>query len=340
MRTEGHGLVVLCPEGLDDLCPEDARRTHFGDFHEVVLANRPEEREPLCEIIDGKPRLDARTDVLKAVREGVAELDVRRCARLLHVVARDGDAVELRHVLRRVLEDVADDAHGHLRRVDVGVAHHEFFQDVVLNRARHDLLVDALLLARDDEEGEDRQHGAVHRHGDGHLVERDAREEDVHIEHGADRDACLAHVADDARVVRIIAAMRREVKRDRESLLPRSEVAAVECVGLLGGRKACVLAYRPRTEDVHRGVRTAQARRNAARKVEMVHVRIYIVVVEGTHGYALHRLVCECLKCPSCLPLEEGAPLLAVCGRAFAKTHARKVGVREACHYAIIPFCF
>ena len=36
---------------------------------------------------------------------------------------------------RRVGEDVADDAHARAGRIDVGVAHHEFFEDVVLNRA-------------------------------------------------------------------------------------------------------------------------------------------------------------------------------------------------------------
>ena len=230
VRTERHRLVVLRAERLDDLRPEDTRRTHLCDLHEVVLADCPEERETLCKVVDGEPRLDARTDVLKAVRERVAQLDVRRCARLLHMVAGDGDAVELRHILRRVLEDVADDAHGHLRRIDVGVANHELFQNIVLDRTRHDLFVNALLLARDDEECEDRQDCAVHRHGDGHLIERDAREQDVHVQHGADGNARLAHVADHARVVRIIAAMRREVERDGKTLLPCGEVAAVECV--------------------------------------------------------------------------------------------------------------
>ena len=228
VRTQCHRLVVLRIERFDNLRPEDTRRTHLCDLHEVVLADCPEERETLCEVVDGEPRLDARADVLKAVGQRIAELDVRRCTCLLHMVAGDGDAVELRHVLRRVFEDVADDAHGHLRRIDVGVANHELFQNIVLDRTCHDLFVNALLLARDNEEREDRQNRAVHRHGDGHLVERDTREQDVHIQHGADRNARLAHVADNARVVRVISAMRREVKCNRKALLTCGEVAAVE----------------------------------------------------------------------------------------------------------------
>ena len=143
MRAKRHRLGILRTERLDDLRPEDARCTHLGDFHEVVFADRPEERQALCKSIDGKPRLDARANVLKTVSKRVAELDICRRTRFLHVITRNGNAVELRHVLRRILEDIADDTHRHIRRIDVRVSHHEFLQDIVLNRACHDLLVDA-----------------------------------------------------------------------------------------------------------------------------------------------------------------------------------------------------
>ena len=96
------------------------------------------------------------------------------------------------------------------------------------------VLVDALLLAGDDEAGEHRQHRAVHRHRHRHLVERDAVEEDLHVLDRVDRDAGLADVADDARVVAVVAAVGREVERDRQAHLPGREVAPVERVGLLG----------------------------------------------------------------------------------------------------------
>ena len=63
-----------------------------------------------------------------------------------------------------------DDAHRRCGRVDVGVPHHELFQDVVLNGAGEILRGNALLLSRDDEEREDGQHRAVHRHRDGHVL--------------------------------------------------------------------------------------------------------------------------------------------------------------------------
>ena len=74
------------------------------------------------------------------------------CPRLLHVVTRDGDGVELGHVLGRVRHDVAHDAHRGLGRVDVGVAHHVLLQDVVLDGSGHFLerhaWVEALCEAR------------------------------------------------------------------------------------------------------------------------------------------------------------------------------------------------
>ena len=79
---------------------------------------------------------------------------------------------------------------------------------------------DALLLARDDVAREHRQHRAVHRHRHRHLVERDAVEEDLHVLDRVDRDAGLADVADDARVVAVVAAVGGEVEGDRQAHLP------------------------------------------------------------------------------------------------------------------------
>ena len=120
--------------------------------------------------------------------------------------------------------------------------------------------VDALLLGGDDVTREHRQHRAVHRHRHRHLVERDAVEEDLHVLDGVDRDAGLADVADDARMVAVVAAVRREVERDRQAHLPGREVLAVERVRLLGGREARVLADRPRPVRVHRRPRPADER--------------------------------------------------------------------------------
>ena len=189
------------------------------------------------------------------------------------MIARDRDAVEPWHVLGRVGDDVRHDPHARFRRVDIGVADHELLQDVVLDRPVQSLLRDALLLARDDEEGEHGEHRAVHRHADRHLIERDAVEENLHVLDAVDRDAGLADVAHNARMIAVIAAVGGEIEGDREPLLPRGEVAAVEGVGLLGGGEAGILADRPGAAGVHRRAHAAGEGREA-RKAGIVLGRI------------------------------------------------------------------
>jgi hypothetical protein len=179
------------------------------------------------------------------------------------VVAGDRDVVEARHPARRVLDDVGDDPEARRGWVDVGVADHELLEDVVLERARQLALVDALFLGGDDVPGHHRQHRAVHGHRDGHLVERDAVEQHLHVLDRVDGDACLADVADDAGVVAVVAAVGREVERDRESHLSRREVGAIEGVRLLRGGEPGVLADGPRPVGVHGGADAAHERLQA-----------------------------------------------------------------------------
>ena len=171
---------------------------------------------------------------------------------------------------RREGEDVGDDAHRGFGRIDVGVPHHELFEDVVLDGAGELGRRHALLLAGDDVERQDRQHRAVHGHRHAHLVERDAVEQRAHVEDGIDGHAGHADVAAHARVVGVVAAVGGEIEGDRQALLPGREVAAVEGVGVLGRGEAGVLADGPRLRHVHGRVRPAQERREAGIAVEEV----------------------------------------------------------------------
>ena len=171
---------------------------------------------------------------------------------------------------RREGEDVGDDAHRGLGRIDVGVAHHELFEDVVLDGARELRGRHALLLAGDDEQRQHRQHRAVHGHRHRHLGERDAGEQRAHVVDGIDRHAGHADVAAHARMVAVVAAVGGEIEGDRQALLPGGDVAPVEGVGILRRREAGVLADGPRLRDVHGRVRPAQERRDAGIAVEEV----------------------------------------------------------------------
>ena len=263
-------LGVLRVELADQPAPQRPGRAHLRDLHEEVHADRPEEAQPRRELVDRHPGREAGADVLDAVGQRVGELEVLRRPGLLDVVAGDRDRVEAGHLRRGVAEDVGDDPHARLGRVDVGVADHELLEDVVLDGPAELLRLHPLLLGRGDVEREHRQHGAVHRHRHRHLVERDAVEEGPGVVDRVDRHAGHADVAAHPRVVGVVAAVGGQVEGDAEPLLAGREVAAVERVGLLGGGEAGVLPDRPRLGRVHRRVGAAQERGQPRPGVERV----------------------------------------------------------------------
>lgn len=194
VRAQGQGLRVLGIELLDEFGPQHAGGAHFSHFHEVILALGPEEGKTRREGVNVNARLDPGADIFQAVRKGVGHFQVRRRAGLLHVVAGDGNGVELGHVLGGELKDVRNNPHGGIRRVNVGVAHHVFLENVILDRAGELVQRAALFLGGDDVESQHGQHGAVHGHGNGHFVQGNALEEDFHVQDGVHGHAGLAHV--------------------------------------------------------------------------------------------------------------------------------------------------
>ncbi len=267
MRAQHQALGLLRAEALHDARPEQAGGAHLGDLEIEVHPDAPEEAQPPGEVVDVEAAIERRLHVLLAVGQREGELQRLARPRLLHVVAGDADRVELRHVPRRVLDDVGDDAHRGLGRIDVRVADHELLEDVVLDGPREPGLVHALLFRGDDVARQHRQHGPVHRHRHADPVERDAVEEDLHVLDGVDGHAGLAHVARDARVVAVVAPVRGQVERHADALAAGGERRAVERVGVFGGREAGVLADRPRPDGVHRGLRAAEKGLEAGQRV-------------------------------------------------------------------------
>ena len=87
-----------------------------------------------------------------------------------------------------------------------------------------------MLLACYDEIGQDGDNGPIHGHRHRYLIERDAIKEDFHILNAVDGHACFADIPLDTGVVAVIAAMGGEVEGDRDALLPRCKVLAIEGV--------------------------------------------------------------------------------------------------------------
>ncbi len=160
-------------------------------------------------------------------------------------------------------ENVADDADRRIGRINIGVAHHVLFQNVILNGAGELVVRNALFFGGDDVEGQYRQHRAVHGHRHRHLIERNAAEQHFHIENRVNRHAGLADIADHAGMIGVVAAMGRQIKGNRQTFLPGGQVAAVEGVGFFGGGETGVLAHRPRLGDVHGRIGAAQERRHS-----------------------------------------------------------------------------
>ena len=251
-------LGLFRVEAFHDAAPQQARGAHLGHFQVEVHANGPEEGEAPGKLIHVHALGNGGLHILLAIGQRESQLQRLVGAGFLHVVTRDADRVELRHVLRGVLNDVADDAHGRRGRVDVGVAHHELFQNVVLNRPAQLVLAHTLLFRRHHVAGQHRQHGAVHGHGDADFAERYLVEQNLHVLHRVNRHAGLADIARHARVVAVIAAVRGQIEGHAHALPPRSERLAVKGVGFFGRRKARVLADGPGPHRIHGRLRTAQ----------------------------------------------------------------------------------
>lgn len=205
-----------------------------------------------------------------------------------------------------VLEDIRDDLHGRRRRINVCVPHHELFQDVILNGSGKLFLFYALLFGCYDVEGENRDNGSVHGHGNRHFVQRDLVKQDFHVQHGINGYSGFSYVANHAFVIRIVAAMRGKVECNGQSFLAGCEVPAVKCVRFFGCGKPGVLANGPRANGIHGAIRPAKERSFSADKSEVFgrfhRFRIVIAVECDLFGGYKYRFVGLCMPvaCSGC----------------------------------------
>ena len=116
----------------------------------------------------------------------------------------------------------------------------------------------ALLETCIDVERKHGKYGTIHGHGHGHLIQRNAIEEDLHVFDRADGHTGFADIAHYAGVIGVISAVRCKVKCHGKTFLSGCKVAAIEGVGFGGGGEAGVLTDGPRTQGVHCAVRAAQ----------------------------------------------------------------------------------
>ena len=322
------GLWVGRAKFIHDVMPQLARGAQLGDFHEEVHADAPEKAEARRKAVHRQPLGHGGANIFHAIGQRIGQLLHRRRTGFMHMIAADRDRVETRHMLSGIADDVRHDPHARFWRIDIGVADHELLQNIVLNGSGQQLLIDALLLGRDDVEGEHRQHRAVHGHGNRHLVERDLVEQNFHVRQRVDGDTGFAHVPGHPWVIAVIAAMGRQIERDRQALLPGGQIATIEGVGLLGRGKARILADRPGPPGIHRGIGPARIRLET-RQARIDRVR---AGVERLDGDALGRLAREF----AALHLFVGAGFPVVIGRCVSHEPS-SIRSNLACRSLVLP---
>ena len=196
------------------------------------------------------------------------------------MVAGDGDRVPARQRVRGVGDEVGRESHRGARRIDVCAASDVLLEDVVLRRAADALRRHALLLGDRDVEREQDGRGRVDGHRRRHVGEWDTGEEMLHVLDARDGDADLADLADDSRVIRVVAHLRREVERDGEPGLSMREQRAEPRVRIQSGPEPGVLAHRPKPTAIHRRLHAARVRRLAwqARGRRGLAIRLVVLV--------------------------------------------------------------
>jgi hypothetical protein len=94
---------------LNQFRPKQASGSQLCDLHIKVHSNGEEEGHSWSDFVYGKTCLFSGSDVLDAVGKCEGKFEFAVSASLLHVIARNGDGVELGHVLACVAENVLND---------------------------------------------------------------------------------------------------------------------------------------------------------------------------------------------------------------------------------------
>ena len=103
----------------------------------------------------------------------------------------------------------------------------------------------ALFLGRHEEEGEDRLSGPVDRHRHRRVVERNPREELLHVLNRVDGYAAVSDLAAGTRAIRVETHQRRHIERHRQPVLAGRQQVPEPGVRLYDRAETCELADGP-----------------------------------------------------------------------------------------------
>ncbi len=272
VEAQHPGARVLSAKALaHDLCPHATGGAELGDLFQEIVVAVEEEGELLAKAVHVQPGVDGCLDIGDAVGEGEGDLLDSGRASLADVVARDADGVPVGDGFLAVAEDVGDQAHGGLRREDIGAAGDIFLEDVVLEGAAQAAGLHPLATGnRHVHRQQDRGRG-IDCHAGGDFVKGDVLEEGGHVLQRGDGDADLADLAQGDGIVGVVADLGGQVKSHREAGLPLLQQVAVAAVGFCGAGVTGVLAHGPEAPAVHAGL-DAAGEGVLAGEAESIHV--------------------------------------------------------------------
>ncbi len=251
MSAQHQGALVLRVELADHFRPDHARRPQFRNFHEEIHADGKKEAEARGKFVNLEPAGHRRPGIFQSIGEGEGQFLNLCRAGFLHVIAGDGNRVKARHIGGSIANDITDNPHAGLRRIDIGVAHHELFQDIILDCAGELFRFYALLFRRNNIVRQNREDGAVHGHGYGHFIKRNAVKQDFHILNAVNGHTGLTDITNNPRMIRIISAMSGQVESDGKAFLAGGKVSAIESVRFFGRGKTRILTDSPGTVGIH-----------------------------------------------------------------------------------------
>jgi hypothetical protein len=154
-------------------------------------------------------------------------------------------------VARAEFDGIGDQPHGGTRRENVLLLRDVLFQDVVLQGAGKLRPIDPLLLGHHQVHGPQDGGRRVDGHGDRHVAQRNAAEENLHVFERRNGRAALAHFAFAEGVVGVVAHQGGQVEGHRKSRLALRQQVVIAAVGFFRSGEAGELAHGPELAAIH-----------------------------------------------------------------------------------------
>ena len=121
------------PEISHDLRPHLPSGSKFSDLHKHVHTDTEKERQTSGKGVHVQSLSHSGADIFHTVSERIGQLLGQGRAGFLHVIAGNGNGIKFWHLRRCIFNNITDNFHARLRWIDVGVAHHKLFENVVLD---------------------------------------------------------------------------------------------------------------------------------------------------------------------------------------------------------------